>query len=224
MWAYSNDLKISVILFASGIILVLVLLAITLVFIKLGRRYAQAEFSPGLAGAWNLAWARIQRRAMGNSIQLISFSLTIMLLLIVIVLRNDMLGQWRSQLPEGTPNYFLANITKQELPELQRHFAKFNVIPKEYYPVIRSRLTAINDETIDTTIDKVKNSKKNKEEKEQETAVNKTEANEEASNKKREGFGREVNLTWRDTLPFKNEIVAGNWWEKEVPNSVSVEE
>lgn len=222
MWAYSNDLKISAILFASGVILVLVLLAITLVFITLGRRYAQAEFSPGLAGAWNLAWARIQRRAMGNSIQLISFSLTIMLLLIVIVLRNDMLEQWRSQLPEGTPNYFLANITKQELPELQRHLATFDVFPKEYYPVIRSRLTAINDETIDTTIDKVK--KKNEKEEKEIKIEDKGKAKEESTDKEREGFGREVNLTWRDTLPFKNEIVEGTWWEKDVPNSVSVEE
>ena len=88
-------------------------------------------------GAWQLAWARIKRRAMDNSVQLISFSVTIMLLLVVLVMRNDMVSQWRSQLPEGTPNYFLINITPDIQPELDRHFADNGVKIEEFYPVIR---------------------------------------------------------------------------------------
>ena len=68
MWMYSRDLKISAILFVSGAALVLGLLGATYILIAVGRKLGS-----GRMGAWQLAWARIKRRAMDNSVQLISF-------------------------------------------------------------------------------------------------------------------------------------------------------
>lgn len=185
MWAYSQDLKISAILFASGIVLVAGLLVVTYGLIALGRKLGQ-----GRMGAWQLAWARIRRRAMDNSIQLISFSVTIMLLLIVLVMRNDMVAQWRAQLPEGTPNYFLINITEPQQPRLESHFEDNQIDIEKFYPVVRGRFAAVNDEKVRTEVTK-------------EEAGNDT--------NQRDGLGREANLTWDNELQSENKVTAGQW-------------
>lgn len=200
MWAYSQNIKISLILFVSGIVLVAALLVITYGLIWLGRRLGQ-----GKMGAWQLAWARIKRRAMDNSVQLISFSVTIMLLLVVLVMRNDMVQQWRDQLPQGTPNYFLVNITESQKPELETHFAASGVETDTFYPMLRGRFVAINDEKIRTAISK---------------------EDEDEQTRGRDGLGREANLTWGSDLQKENKIVEGKWlseWQEGDPFGVSVE-
>ena len=204
MWAYSQNFTISLILFTSGILLVLALLLVTYGLIALGRRLGQ-----GKMGAWRLAWARIHRRALDNSVQLISFAITIMLLLVVLVMRNDMIKQWQDQLPQGTANYFLVNITDSQKDQLAQHFSDNNVVIDRFYPVVRGRFVAINGEKIRTAVSK-------EDQTEQNTG--------------RDGLGREANLTWSDQLQTGSRVVAGQWFgdtsnaETEQPYSVSVEQ
>ncbi|MFQ3249419.1 MAG: putative ABC transport system permease protein [Glaciecola sp.] len=188
MWVYSQDLKISAILFVSGIVLVVLLLGVTHVLIIMGRKLGS-----GSMGAWTLAWARIRRRAMGNSVQLISFAITIMLLLVVLVMRNDMVAQWRDQLPEGTPNYFVSNVTESQRAGLEEQFAKNDISTGGFYPVARGRFVAINDEKIRTEVSK---------------------EDEKVADEGRQGLGREANLTWSTTLQNGNKIIDGEWLDK----------
>ena len=200
MWAYSRDLTISAILFVSGIVLVVGLLAVTYGLIALGRKLGGCAMGP-----WQLAWARIRRRAMDNSVQLISFSITIMLLLVVLVMRNDMIAQWRAQLPEGTPNYFVSNVTETQRPALVEQFEANNIRYDEFFPVVRGRFVAINDERIRTEV---------------------TKEDEEPAQEGRDGLGREANLTWDTELQTENRIVEGRWldqWQPGMPHEVSVE-
>lgn len=189
MWAYSQNLKISAILFLTGTLLVLALLLITFGLIWLGRRLGQ-----GKIGAWRLAWARISRRSLDNSVQLISFAITIMLLLVVLVMRNDMVKQWQDQLPQGTPNYFLVNIADSQKDELAQHFSENNVVIDKFYPVVRGRFVGINGEKIRTTVSKDEES---------------------VESRRREGLGREANLTWSNELQTGSRIVAGTWFTTE---------
>jgi putative ABC transport system permease protein len=186
MWAYSQNLKVSAILFVSGIALVLGLLAVTYGLIGLGRKLAQGKMS-----AWQLAWARIHRRAMDNSVQLISFAVTIMLLLVVLVMRNDMVKQWQEQLPEGTPNYFLVNISQAQQPQLAQHFAENQVQINKFYPIVRGRFAAINGEKIRTSVSK---------------------EDDEDNRNTRNGLGREANLTWSNTLQNGTVVTDGVWF------------
>jgi putative ABC transport system permease protein len=201
MWIYSQNLMISTILFVSGIILVALLLLVTFGMIALGRKLGS-----GSMGAWTLAWARIRRRAMGNSVQLISFAITIMLLLVVLVMRNDMIKQWRDQLPEGTPNYFMSNVTEVQKEQVRAHFTLNDVEPEKFYPVARGRFVAINEEQIRTQI---------------------TKEDEEVADEGRQGLGREANLTWSLDLQMGNVITEGEWldtWQEGEPYPVSLEE
>lgn len=200
MWVYSGNLKISSILFAGGIVLVVSLLLMTHVLIIVGRKLGS-----GSMGAWTLAWARIRRRAMGNSVQLISFAITIMLLLVVLVMRNDLVKQWRDQLPEGTPNYFIANVTEAQKDGLKAHFDDKQVNYEKFYPVARGRFVAINDELVRTEV---------------------TKEGEERANEGRQGLGREANLSWSTELQNGNVIVNGQWhdnWQEGEPVPLSIE-
>ncbi len=184
MWLYSQNLKLSAILFISGTTLVIALVGVTYLLIAIGRRLGSGRMGP-----WQLAWARIKRRAMDNSVQLISFSITIMLLLVVLVMRNDMVSQWRAQLPQGTPNYFLINITSDIKPKLDRHFADNGIQIEEFYPVIRGRFVAVNGEGVNTEVTK----------------------EEQPNREGRRGLGREANLTWSNTLQSENKVTDGEW-------------
>lgn len=200
MWVYSRDLTISAILFVSGIILVALLLGVTHILIMVGRKLGS-----GGMGAWTLAWARIRRRAMGNSVQLISFSITIMLLLVVLVMRNDMVEQWRDQLPEGTPNYFLSNVTESQRLGLENQFEQNEITAGGFYPVARGRFVAINEELIRTEVSK---------------------EDQEVADEGRQGLGREANLTWSTTLQTGNTIVEGEWldnWQEGEAYPLSLE-
>ncbi|HAQ48331.1 MAG TPA: cell division protein FtsX [Glaciecola sp.] len=198
MWVYSQNLKISLILFVSGLILVGLLLGATFGLIALGR-----VLGKGRMGAWQLAWARIKRRSLDNSVQLISFALTIMLLLVVLVMRNDIVQQWRDQLPQGTANYFLANVTQEQRPKLVEHFAKNGIDTDGLYPVSRGRFVKVNDELIRTDISK---------------------EDEDTTNETRRGLGREANLTWDTVLQSGNEIIAGQWHDQWTPQNSTLPE
>ncbi|MFC6440605.1 ABC transporter permease [Bowmanella sp. JS7-9] len=200
MWLYSGNLQISGILFLTGALLVIALFAVSVGLIHIGRLLGS-----GNIGAWQLAWARIQRRAMNNSVQLISFSVTLLLLLVVLALRNDMIKQWREQLPQGTPNYFLANITATQLPVLKQQFTDFTVNAGEIYPLIRGRLTEIAGEKVQSAV---------------------TKENEQPAEARRPGLGREANLTWASNVQAGNKVVAGTFFGDDVGDypEVSVEQ
>jgi putative ABC transport system permease protein len=185
MYAYSQNFKVSAIMFISGLILVVLLLGATYGLIALGRVLGQGRMS-----ATQLAWARIKRRALDNSVQLISFALTLMLLLVVLVMRNDIVKQWQEQLPEGTANYFMINVTEAQKDHLAQHFAQNAVLSDDLYPVTRGRFAKINDVVLRSEV---------------------TKEDEDSTNERRAGMGREANLTWGTELQQANEIVAGEW-------------
>ncbi|AVJ56400.1 ABC transporter permease [Idiomarina sp. OT37-5b] len=197
---YSQQWWLSTALFAGGAFAALLLLGIGRLLIRASR---QAGMQAG--SAWRLAMAGLQRRAAANSVQMLAFSTAIMLLLLVIVLRNDLLADWQRQLPEDAPNYFALNIAEEKVPELQAMFERENIRSTDQYPIVPGRVTYHNGERLLAEV--TKEDREAQQEQEQ----------------GREGFGRELSMTWRDTLPPNNDIVAGSWWGEDAEPQVSVE-
>ncbi|WAJ69229.1 ABC transporter permease [Catenovulum adriaticum] len=199
MWLYSDSLKLSLALLASaGVVIVLLLL------IARSAIWGSRKAGANAGSATKLALAGLYRRARENSVQLISFTVAIELLLIVLVLRNDLLAQWQSQLPEGTPNYFAVNISETELEPFTQAFQKQSIEIDDTYPVTRGRLTSINDELLRDQVSKEKR--------------------DDVEDRQR-SIGRELNLTAYPNLPEENELVQGQWWQpNETDYLVSIEE
>ena len=199
MWLFSNNIKITLILFASTLTLIGVLFLVSKVIFGGGRKLG---LKPG--NSWSLAIASIQKRANVNAVQLISFSLAIKLLLFLVVLKNDMIADWQSQLPDDAPNAFLVNITQNELEPINTYLAQKNIQVSEFYPTIRGRVNAVNGELLAREVSLQDNDKKDEE--------------------ARAGIGRELNLTWLETPPAHNEIVQGQWFNENTLAEASIEE
>jgi len=103
--------------------------------------------------AFRLAVNRLLRQPWTTLSQLAAFSLSFMLLAFLLVMRGDLLDRWQQQLPPGSPNYFLLNITEPQVPQVQAFLQQHQVKAETFYPVARVRLTGINQQPADPAQD-----------------------------------------------------------------------
>ena len=137
--------------------------------------------------AWRYGIANIARRGRESVVQIVAFGLGLMVLLLLAVVREDLLEDWRASLPANAPNHFLINIRPDEGESLRQYFASHGIAPPELAPMIRARLQAIN-------------------------GVDVSERN--FSSDRARGFvEREANLSWSATLQPGNTLTAGRWWQ-----------
>jgi putative ABC transport system permease protein len=138
--------------------------------------------------SWRYGMANIARRGRDSVIQIVAFGLGLMVLLLLAVVRNDLMQEWRASLPESAPNYFMINIRPDQTADVRDYFAQNSVTPPELVPMVRARLTKISGTaTSEMTIQ---------------------------SDRGRDFIDREANLTWAETLQDDNKIVAGEWWRE----------
>ncbi|MGP3590138.1 putative ABC transporter permease subunit YbbP [Vagococcus sp. WN89Y] len=104
-----------------------------------------------------LAVNRLLRQPWSTLSQLSAFSLSFMLLALLLVLRGDLLDRWQQQLPEESPNYFLLNIAPEQVTPLKAFLAGHNVIPEAFYPIVRARLTEMNGQSTEGNQDEALN-------------------------------------------------------------------
>ncbi|KAA8999984.1 ABC transporter permease [Affinibrenneria salicis] len=133
--------------------------------------------------ALRLAINRLLRQPWATLSQLAAFSLSFMLLALLLLLRGDLLERWQQQLPPGSPNYFLLNMTAEQIPQVKDFFARHQVQTDTFYPIVRARLTGINQQVATEVIH------------EDDPGGN--------------TVNRELSLTWLDGLPDHNPLVAG---------------
>lgn len=146
--------------------------------------------------ALRLAVNRLLRQPAATISQLAAFSLSFMLLALLLVLRGDLLDRWQQQLPPDSPNYFLMNMTEQQVPLVKNFLEQHQVEARTFYPVVRVRLTEINGHEATKLIA------------------------EDAPGG--EAVNRELNLTWQEKLPEHNPLTAGYWPPK--TGEVSIEQ
>lgn len=196
LFIFSKDLILSFTLLIAGLIVSALLLFFGQLLMKFSRTVGTK------AGAsWHLAMANLQRRAKENSVQLVSFTIAIKLLLMIIVIKSALLTEWQEQLPENTPNLFLVNIAKEQVPKVEAFIEEQSIIASDFYAIVLGRLTAVNKDKIVKKASEEKNKKHSKQ------------------GSDRQDIGRELNLTWRKLLPKKNEIVQGEWWQNDTQTS-----
>lgn len=137
--------------------------------------------------SWRLALAAMRRRGFQNAVQAVIFSLAIMLLLLLALVRSSLIEEWQIQLPEGTPNHFLVNIAKRDVTAVEKLLSDNKMSGEPIYPMVRGRLVTVNQEAIKTWSEK-------------------TDPTVEGS------VDREMSLTWSDVKPEDNLITDGKWW------------
>lgn len=148
-----------------------------------------ARLRGGVGVAWRYGLANIARRGRESIVQIVAFGLGLMVLLLLAVVRNDLLEDWRASLPPDVPNHFLINIRPDEQASLRDFFVERGVEAPRLFPMIRARLTHIDGKPTS------------------EMAF--------ANDRGRNFSEREQNLTWSSEPQSDNKIVAGKWWTAE---------
>lgn len=204
MWLFSGDWQVSLLLFAACAGFALALMAFAAVLVKLAKPMAAGQSS-----ALRLALANLRRRLWQNSFQLMTFSLALFLTLVLLFLRTELLAQWQQQVPPDAPNHFLVNIAADEKMPVEQQLTQAGLQVGAFYPMVSGRVTAVNREALADPDNQPDN-------------TNKPTNNQAAP--ARQGFGRELNLTWLADLPASNKISAGQWFSSESKGQVSVEQ
>ena len=136
--------------------------------------------------SWRYGIANLSRRRAESVVQIVAFGLGIMVLLLLAVVRNDLLDDWRRSLPADLPNFFFINIPPDERTAFFDFLEQRGAERARALPMIRARLTQLNGTPVET--------------------INFVDP-------RGEGYSRrDQNITWQAELGNDNQIVAGRWW------------
>jgi putative ABC transport system permease protein len=130
--------------------------------------------------------ANLSRRGGLSAIQMVAFSVGILALLLLAIVRVDLLSAWEQNIPADAPNLFFINIQPGQEQTLADRVSAAGLERPEMEPMIRGRLVAINDEQVS--------------------------AADFEDDRARRLLEREFNLSYADTSPAHNRIVAGRWF------------
>lgn len=148
--------------------------------------------------ALRLASNRLLRNPLSTLSQLGTFSLSLMLLTLLMMVRGGLLERWQASIPADSPNYFMLNIAPEQYEAVERYFAQHQVTLGHTFPIVRARLTEINGQPAQQRVAEGE-----------------------------PGYGtisRELNLTWYDDVQPYNLIAAGQWPPQVGEVSVSLQQ
>lgn len=74
-----------------------------------------------------------------------AFMMTLLSVLLVAVVKDDLLADWQGMLKSDTPNYFAINIQQNEAPLLTKALEQLNLDASNLYPLVNARISHIND-------------------------------------------------------------------------------
>ncbi len=144
-----------------------------------------------------LAIRRLSRRPATTLPLLAALSLAMTILTLAGLTGSGLLADWRQKLPQQAPNHFVINLFDADLPVLRDWQQQHQAIPEPQYPIVRGRLTEINDAPVREAVTK-------------------------ESDRAERALNRDLALTEGATLPASNQLAAGQWHADAV-GEVSVE-
>ncbi len=177
----TRDFKVFTAFLAGLAGFVLVVAAAGWLLVKLTTR-----FRGGVGVSWRYGLANLGRRRTESVVQLTAFALGIMMLLVLTVVRNDLLSDWRRSLPPDTPNFFFVNIPADEHQQFAQFLEARGAEQVRVRPMVRARMTHINGKPVEDI---------------------------KFATPRGRGFAdRDQNITWSGELNRDNEITAGKWF------------
>jgi putative ABC transport system permease protein len=141
---------------------------------------------------WRFGVANVARRGILTIVQITALGLSLLALLVLSIIRNDLLDSWVSSLPPDAPNQFLINIQPADVTGLQTFFRERQLPAPAFYPMVRGRLTGLNGARVSPESYPDPRARRLAE--------------------------REFNLSFAAELKPYNKLVAGRWWT-DTPNA-----
>lgn len=200
VFLYSRDITMTVLLAVAGLLCLAGVFMLSVAVIWISR-----QGSAFIGYSWRLGVNNLARHRQANAVQIMIFSILLLLIATLIAVRTHLIQQWQDQLPPRTPNHFAFNIYQQDLDSVERFFAAAGIPHSPFYPMTRGRVLAVNQAPVQTLAQQY--------------------------NKRNMNYQRELNLTASINLGADNKVVQGQWWPhddqftgEQAPWLISVEE
>jgi len=139
-------------------------------------------------GSWRFGAINLARHPAASIATISGFSLGLMALLLLTLVRGDLLRNWQSTLPPDAPNRFAVNIQSDQVSALRAFFASENMPAPVFQPMVRGRLIEVNGKPLDLS---------------------------QFDERARRLAEREFNLSWAVQMQPDNRITAGKWWSSQ---------
>jgi len=193
LW-HTHDIKLAVIILTGCIVAAALFLSVGWLLIVLMQKMRRT-----VGVAWRYGLANLARHWQSSILQIAAFGFTLMVLLLLLIVRNDLIATWQNELPPAAPNYFIINISKDQVVSVKEVLKQHAQVENEqFFPMIRGRLFQLNQQDILSALPLEKRTD--------------------------ESLNRELNLSWSETLPHNNKILQGRWWQEGDKNVISVEQ
>ena len=177
----TQEVMVSVYIIAVLFIFVLLTYFVTKYFIS---AYAKHSESKSVSTKLTARSLKANRRMV--IVQVVAIAITFFSLALISTIRDDLVASWQSKVPDNAPNIFAINLFENETQSFLEKVKQQGFEHSPLYPVVRGRLSAVNDQPI------------------REYASKETE-------RRDESLSRDLSLTWNMQLPKDNKIVQGEW-------------
>ena len=135
MWWQIGQIKLVANVLGGGIIVALIFGLFAQGFLKLGLVAGKAS-----KGASYFGIKQVARHASAARIQVLAFGLSMLIMILVTLLRNDLLDTWQAKLDMDTPNHFIVNLEVNEKDSVESYFDDKDIRHSGLFPMIRSRV------------------------------------------------------------------------------------
>ena len=176
---------------AASTILALVLLCVAIVgfsyvLVTLANRLFMLSPKNQVLNDMKLGVLGLKRRFGLSTVQMIGFSMGLMVLMLLALIRGDLIRNWQASLPIDAPNRFIINIQPSQIDGVKQFFEKQEIKGGSIFPMVRGRLISKNGKDISAT------------QWQDERAKHLAE--------------REFNLSWTAQMQSDNQLLSGRWW------------
>ena len=155
--------------------------------------------SRGLPLAARIAVRRLSRRPTLTLPLLAALTIAMAVLAMAGQTGNQLLADWRTKLPEQAPNFFIFNLFEEDIDRLDAWIERHEALGQPAYPVVRGRLTEINEQPVREAVSK-------------------------HDDRAERTLNRDLVLTEAERLPASNSLAAGRWFGEHDGAEVSVEQ
>lgn len=177
---FTRDALMSAILVIGGCACLLLLVQIVKTLLRLLDKITPVtHFSVYI----RFAWQQVMKNPNQTATQVLAFSMILMVMLIISIVRNDLLADWQRALPDDAPNFFAMNIQAYEKTQYEAALSEAGFVAKPLFPLVPGRLTHINDNDV----------------------------HKDELLKEDPALQRDLALTWSEEVPEGNKILAGQW-------------
>lgn len=190
---FSQNLTMTLLIILGGFLILLLLL-----FVLQFALFALDKITPlaKMNLSMRFAWLQINRDRYRSAIQILAFALTIMVMLVIAIVRNDLLEDWQKNLPQNSANFFAMNIQGFQVEDYQQDLESAGFTISTAFPMVPGRLIAINEIAV----------------------------KEDPLYAKDPAVQRDLVLSGGSELPIGNILMEGEWFDSHADKEVSIAE